>query len=368
MVVPTPFYVLRGHSSSVTSVLFDANEYLYSGDEAGFVICWCLTSMRPKCAWRAHTKTILGMQIVEGGALCTHGRDCRLVTWKIDFNCMTDNFMSLSKLAELQNYGPEASSEIEKSSAFISIHSNIVVNSLTFCPFSYSPQSKIVVLCNTLNFEELDVYDDESLYHPQTHKEDCGKRLQTRIQPEESVGKTGSVMSTSVTVIDEKYVLLAAGYESGHVVQYICSLENVKTVTLDFKAVWKMVYAYKSHSQPVLSVEYAGSKLFSTGADDCICLHPTPSSIADDLGSLPHPIFRKTKHCGQQNIRIRSDNKILATAGWDGRGRVYSCQTLAPLAVLKYHSDGINSLAFHPGSNVIALASKDTRISLWKLY
>lgn len=53
-----------------------------------------------------------------------------------------------------------------------------------------------------------------------------------------------------------------------------------------------------------------------------------------------------TKHAGQQDLRIRSDGKIFATAGWDGRIRVYSVKTLKELAVLQWHKEGCYSVAF----------------------
>ena len=54
----------------------------------------------------------------------------------------------------------------------------------------------------------------------------------------------------------------------------------------------------------------------------------------------------QTKHSGQQSLRVRSDGKILATAGWDSRVRVYSTKTLNELAVLKWHKEGCYAVAF----------------------
>lgn len=54
----------------------------------------------------------------------------------------------------------------------------------------------------------------------------------------------------------------------------------------------------------------------------------------------------QTKHSGQQGLRIRSDGKIFATAGWDARVRVYSAKTMRELAVLKWHKIGCYATAF----------------------
>ena len=54
-----------------------------------------------------------------------------------------------------------------------------------------------------------------------------------------------------------------------------------------------------------------------------------------------------TKHAGLQGLRVRlTDGKVFATAGWDGRVRVYSTRTLAELAVLRWHDVGCYTVAF----------------------
>jgi WD40 repeat protein len=53
-----------------------------------------------------------------------------------------------------------------------------------------------------------------------------------------------------------------------------------------------------------------------------------------------------TKHSGQQSLTVRSDGKIFATAGWDGRMRIYSIKSLKEVAVLKWHKEGCYAVAF----------------------
>ncbi|OAA68298.1 WD repeat protein [Niveomyces insectorum RCEF 264] len=55
-----------------------------------------------------------------------------------------------------------------------------------------------------------------------------------------------------------------------------------------------------------------------------------------------------TKHAGQQGLRIRQDGRIFATAGWDGRVRVYAAKTLKEVAVLKWHQTGCYAVGFAP--------------------
>lgn len=60
----------------------------------------------------------------------------------------------------------------------------------------------------------------------------------------------------------------------------------------------------------------------------------------------------QTKHSGQQSLRIRSDGRIFATAGWDTKVRVYSVASMKELAVLKWHKEGCFAVAFAKVLNV----------------
>ncbi|WBW74515.1 ASTRA complex WD repeat subunit Asa1 [Schizosaccharomyces osmophilus] len=365
MVVPTPFYVLRGHSSSVTAVAFDKKNHIFSGDENGFVICWALLDMRPLQAWYAHSKSILGMEVIDNDILCTQSRDCRLTVWKMNFEKIKSSF-SLSELSRMQSQRKAFSqTDLGMSNDSITVCSSIYINALTFCSFSYDKFAKVLAVSNTINVDEIDIYEAENLLSKNTNQGDHGTRLQNEIKPLMNNEKTGALMNTSFAS-SEEYLFLAAGYESGHVAQFRCRLSNVRNVCINFRDVWEMTYFEKSHSQPVLSVNYnrLGNALYSSGADDRIIQHP---SSFDGVLHNELKVFR-SKNCGQQCLQVREDDRIIATAGWDGRSRVYSCKSLSLLAVLKYHSSTINSISFCSDSNIIALASKDSRISLWKIY
>jgi len=75
---------------------------------------------------------------------------------------------------------------------------------------------------------------------------------------------------------------------------------------------------------------------------------------------------------GIADIKIRPDRKIFATAGWDHRLRVFSWKKYNPLAILKFHAEGLSGVDFlaHDTDNHFWLAagSKDKRISLWDIY
>lgn len=132
-----------------------------------------------------------------------------------------------------------------------------------------------------------------------------------------------------------------AGYESGHTA--VSCLTNS----------WQTLYVANPHSQPVLSLDVEPGKefYFTSSADAVVAKHPIPSLSGDGGGkrlkeeSLPLKIL-KTKHSGQQGLRVRNDGKIFATAGWDGRARVYGAKGMKELAVLKWHKEGCYTVAF----------------------
>lgn len=89
-------------------------------------------------------------------------------------------------------------------------------------------------------------------------------------------------------------------------------------------------------------------------------LSPPPQIIAPSLHTQPLKV-NNTKHSGQQSVTLRSDGKIFATAGWDGRARVYSAKTLKEVAVLKWHKDGVYAVGFADVSELSGVVGEEER-------
>ncbi|XP_057270990.1 guanine nucleotide-binding protein subunit beta-like protein 1 isoform X3 [Pezoporus wallicus] len=77
-------------------------------------------------------------------------------------------------------------------------------------------------------------------------------------------------------------------------------------------------------------------------------------------------------NAGISDITIRPDKKIVATAGWDHRIRIFGWKKLKPLAVLDYHTATVHCVSFsnhkNPRERLLAAGSKDHRISIWSIY
>ena len=152
-----------------------------------------------------------------------------------------------------------------------------------------------------------------------------------------------------MTVIGKPYLL--TGWESG------LTAVQVHTGSAG-GGEWHTVYASTPHSQPILSLSllptndnfFSHCKYFTSAADSLIASHtiPIPQSSSTELpfADPEKPKVIDTKHAGQQSLRIRDDGKIFATAGWDGKVRVYGTKTMKELACLKWHREGIYAVAF----------------------
>lgn len=190
-----------------------------------------------------------------------------------------------------------------------------------------------------------------------------------------------------------------AGYESGHT--SISQLTASKS--------WQSLYLSQAHAQPILSLDVAPTLDFhiTSSADAIVAKHPipiVPEHVVMSVESMPLKTLQ-TKHAGQQGLRMRSDGKIFATAGWDARVRVYSAKGMKELAVLKWHKEGCYAVAFAEviteesergdgrnenssavvkkevtmtvkeerlwkakTSHWLAVGSKDGKVSLWDIY
>jgi WD40 repeat protein len=218
--------------------------------------------------------------------------------------------------------------------------------------------------------------------------------------------KTGMVMALSLSKhSSDGQLIVVSGYESGHVMVHLAQ-SNVVGEPWS----WKKVLVSQPHSQPLLSLDVSQteSSFFTSSADAVITKFaiPTKPSTAEAVEKSKKVL--NTKHAGQQGLRMRSDGKIFATAGWDARIRVYSAKAMRELAVLKWHKDGCYAVAFasinpekdrssalaisdgrevgpaHQGSALdaikeqrgaraqnthwLAAGGKDGKISLWDIY
>ncbi|KAF4982064.1 hypothetical protein FZEAL_2251 [Fusarium zealandicum] len=363
---PSPKSILRGHKSQVHSATFiRSNERLVTGDADGFVVLWDLTIMRPRAVWRAHEKAILGIRGWGHDKIITHGRDMKLIVWKLG---QADEEHLSTALPVEDVPTPRAQPWM--------LHL-LEVNTLNFCAFAacsstpgpFGAASEILIAVpNTLASDAIDIYSLPS---------------QRRIHTLKAKDKTGMAMCLALLHHGDALTLIAA-FENGYA--------TVQRLEPDSQ--WTTTYHSQAHSQPVLSLSVYDDFFITSSADSIVAKHPIPtdlffplrdpeppestarvveitdedeqeavrSSLSAALNSSSSqgasagprrgvawkdPLKTiNTKHSGQQSLAIRSDGRIFATAGWDSKVRVYSAKTMKELAVLKWHQVGCYAVAF----------------------
>lgn len=189
-------------------------------------------------------------------------------------------------------------------------------------------QSSLLLAVSGTNESQID------LYHLPTEK-----KVATIPAPEQVNTKTGMVMalklfhSSSTNTSHDLHVI--AGYESGrtYVFKRVLRSQN-----------WETIYTSCPHSQPILSLDVSPTFdcYYTSSADAIIAKHPLLMATMDDKQIKEV----QTRHAGQQGLTVRSDGRVLATAGWDSKARVYSAKTMKEFAVLRWHKDGCYAIAF----------------------
>lgn len=295
---------------------------MLTGDAEGWIVLWSLTIKRPVAVWRAHEGSILGASAWGSDKIITHGKDNKLVVWKLS----EDDEASMSTVLPV-----DKPPEPRKQPWLLHI---LEVNTMNFCSFAQTAlpshddgsEELLIAVPNTMSSETVDIFHLPS-----------SKRIHTI--PASPTFKGGMIMALSLFFHPQTSQLtVLAGYESGHT--------SVSSLTTS----WQTLYISNPHSQPILSLDVDPGKefYFTSSADAVVAKHPVPVSDAEVIGTVEGMPLKvvKTKHSGQQGLRVRNDGKVFATAGWDGRARVYGLKGMKELAVLKWHKEGCYTVAF----------------------
>ncbi|KAI9879123.1 MAG: ASTRA complex subunit [Pleopsidium flavum] len=340
-----PVYVLRGHQAQIHAVQFiRANSRLITGDADGWIVVWALGTKRPAAVWKAHDNAILGVAPWGEDRIITHGRDNKLSVWQL----------GLAHEAAMDEILPVDDPAMQRKQPWL-LHV-LSVNALNFCSFAICydqeaasavkdqsatsgdvPRPVLVAVPNAIDSGGIDIF----LLPTE-------KRRFTI--PGDKSANTGMLMTVNISSEADKLRVIA-GYESGHTIVFQRANPN---------SAWQKLYECQPHSQPILSLDVLPSQncYFTSSADALIAKHPLAPWKSTVSDSKPLKVVQ-TKHSGQQGLRVRSDGKIFATAGWDSRIRVYSSKTMNELAVLKWHKEGCYAVAFAEVDLLVSAPSYD---------
>ncbi|KAL2152970.1 hypothetical protein VTH82DRAFT_4125 [Thermothelomyces myriococcoides] len=404
-----PKSILRGHKAQVHVAAFvRSNDRLITGDADGFVVAWDLTIMRARAVWQAHGNAILGIAGWGKDRLITHGRDNKLIVWK--FSAEEESRLSTKLPLDTtpeQRPQPWILHILEVNTMNFCSFAHCPALSGLEAGSSASSSEILVSVPNTLASEAIDIFHLPSQVRQHTVKlgDKNGMVMALAIfylgQDLTLVAgyENGKAIVAQVADHGDWSVMYQASCHS----QPVLSLDV--SPSKDFFLTSSADAIIAKH--PLPSHQQATQKLSSPQPDTTtpMVLPPTsdnnnppnltpnscpsttagkrggnpskslltaalsgagqpsppppPSSAASTITPQPRDATTtaaapaekplktvNTKHAGQQSLRIRSDGRVFATAGWDARVRVYSTKTLAEVAVLKWHAAGCYATAF----------------------
>ncbi|XP_050762662.1 guanine nucleotide-binding protein subunit beta-like protein 1 isoform X2 [Gymnogyps californianus] len=347
---PDPQFVLRGTSAAVHTLHFSCGgqepdvPILFSGSENGFIHVWNLKTHRVDTALDGHgRKSVYCVETMGGkNRLLSQGRDQRICFWD---------------LAEGRT----------------SVTDSVFTENVGFCRCSLLKvaQGRWLMATAAKALEEVQVLELPSKTSVCTLKPEVGAKLgmpmclklwQTKVG--EATVQKCPLLGTEINrplirrCLERlsSQPLLLAGYEDGSVVLWNLSMGKASSQLV-------------CHQEPVMSLDFDSEKAkgISGSSEKVLSIWSL-----NEQQNLQVYKTHKLVNAGISDITIRPDKKILATAGWDHRIRIFGWKKLKPLAVLDYHTATVHCVSFsdhkNPGERLLAAGSKDHRISIWSIY
>ncbi|KAK5578999.1 hypothetical protein RB653_008675 [Dictyostelium firmibasis] len=344
---PDPYYILRGHKYHINSVLFDKinSNLLYSGSGDGEIKLWNIEEKKCITTEIAHSDGIgggiLSLQWLsnnefsqgDGGNILSQGRDGVIKIWNIVDNStfkntyrLDTNSLSLGKCSSIYNLLSISGSGIDPTSSpsqveIWDLKNKKVINKL-------KPNNQQL-------FEKLGLPMSLKLYY---HNNDDNNNNNNNIDSSNQ---------------SNDQIRLCTGYENGELL--IWDLRNTSIPLVSTKL----------HNEPILS--FALSNNSTKGISGSGDTNIIEFNINYETKQFNITKTHKLNNGGISEIKIRNDEKIYATAGWDKRIRIFNFKKQIPLAILKYHTESVYSIDFN-SNNILASGSKDCRIALWDIY
>eukprot|EP00066_Takifugu_rubripes_P008512 XP_003974756.1 PREDICTED: guanine nucleotide-binding protein subunit beta-like protein 1 [Takifugu rubripes] len=316
---PSPVYTLRGAGAPLNTLHFSCTDVdyplLFSGSGKGEIHMWNLNTRRAQKILEGHSgNSVIWVSTLQtSSTLISQGRDMQVCLWDLT----------------------EGRSDVVDS---------VWTGSVGFCQcctLEMNPGNYLLAFAGEQT-EEIKIMELPS------------KTLVCTLVPD---AKLGMVMCIQLFQTDATSgPLLLAGYEDGSLLLWDVTQRST-------------VSSAKAHPEPVMCLTFDTERLrgISGSSEKKLAswaLDRQQNLQLQDCVTLVNP--------GVSQLCLRGDHKLLASAGWDHRVRIFGWKKLQPLAVLKYHTDMVQSVAFSdhqdPRQRLLAAGSKDQRISLWSVF
>ncbi|XP_075168940.1 guanine nucleotide-binding protein subunit beta-like protein 1 [Haematobia irritans] len=315
---PDPVFTLRcPEMGPVNSLCFHQNERLLAGTTKGNIFLWDLHSNRSK----------LHFEIGQDPITALHHTDDMLIS-------------------------QEKGGQITLWSMTNSGYKREVV-----VPGSYVGYCRSVLYGNSSTDDHLLFYPCDENSIGVLHTSDPENSAQMLIPNEHQLPKMGT-LNCFKPFEHASQLFCLAGYESGHF------------VTWDLSSGMAVDVAQVDADPMAVDYDPLTNRGIIGGPSDKV----TTFSYQRQSMRFQRSSDISLKNSGLNCLRIRNDQKVFCSGGWDGRVRIFSWKSLRPLAVLTEHKSAIMDIAYSTGpvlqwkAPIMAVAGMDGQISLWNLY
>ncbi|KAK8812319.1 hypothetical protein WA158_007553 [Blastocystis sp. Blastoise] len=315
--VPDPIFMLRAHTTPVQSCRFvgENDSYILSGSIDGDVCLWnSMTKRIESNIKNIHKRGLLSVDQLNDTQIFSHGRDGMVYIY-----------------------------DIHKGLGFVN-------SSLETGCFAYTQARPIRQIqgtqfssCFTASSKE---EGNISLYDPISSSSSPVSFLFNK-------QKEGMVLASQLVESHSSTYHLVSCTDAGNIIihdvrnpnEYLCSLHISESTLLSFDI---------TSSLNTIICGGSSKQLFKLNIDltnTSLSLLQTISIQGEGLGT----------------IKIRNDDKIVATGGWDTKIRLFQTKNMNPLAILHDHQSIVTCVDFSKYNDLIS-GSEDTKILFWNIY
>jgi guanine nucleotide-binding protein subunit beta-2-like 1 protein len=123
----------------------------------------------------------------------------------------------------------------------------------------------------------------------------------------------------------------------------------------------------KGHEKEVLSVSLShDSRILSCGADKTVRLWNSKGDERHKSGAEGHKDWVScVRFMGKESSTKSAASSYFATAGWDGRLKIWSSLDMTQKDSFKAHEGNINHISVSPFGKYIATGGKDQKLAIW---